>query len=203
MTQPTPPNQDVSTDMGQADAAALQRIIAELSALKVEDRRRIIETVTTFFGFGTIRDESHNRPPQAAILPTPNRQFQFSEPEENPSAKVFMLQKAPRTDIERVACLAYYLARYRETPHFKTKDISAINTESAHRAFSNASVAVDNAAKAGLLVPSIKGCKQLSAGGEQFVEALPDRDAAQEAFSRIRHRRPNGNSKRESPKSAK
>jgi hypothetical protein len=88
-----------------------------------------------------------------------------------------------------VACLAYYLANYRDTPHFKTIDISALNTEAAQPKFSNASVSVDNAKQAGLLVPATKGNKQISAAGEKYVELLPDREAAREALKNYRPRR--------------
>ena len=186
-----------------AEATVLHHVIAELSTLSVEDRRRILETVTTFFGINRQKEEFPARMPSSKVTMGDPSPFQFSESEEVLSPKAFMLQKAPRTDIERVACLAYYLSRYRDTPHLKTKDISALNTESAHRAFSNASMAVENSAKGGFLVPSIKGCKQLSAMGEQFVEALPDRDAANEVHSRIRHRRFGGNSRKEPSKPAK
>ena len=84
-----------------------------------------------------------------------------------------MFEKQPNTDIERVACLAYFLTHYRDTPHFKTLDISKINTEAAQIKFSNAAQAVENATKAGLIVQSLKGQKQLSAIGEQYVQALP------------------------------
>lgn len=52
--------------------------------------------------------------------------------------KEFMVQKRPRTDIERVACLGFYLTHYRDTPHFKTLDISKLNTEAAQPKFTNA-----------------------------------------------------------------
>jgi len=45
------------------------------------------------------------------------------------SPKDFLLEKQPRTDVERIACLAYYLTHYRATPHFKTIDLSILNTE--------------------------------------------------------------------------
>lgn len=171
-------------DPAAAEAQALQRIIAELSPLKSEARLRIIDTVRTFFGLPVVsardlfpaRDTPH---PPAAGRDTP---FQFSE--DAPTAKQFLHDKAPSTDVERVACLAYYLANYRGTPHFKTKDITALNTEAAQRPFSNTAFAVDNAAKTGYLVPSIKGHKQLSAAGERYVEALPDRAAAREIMER-------------------
>jgi hypothetical protein len=101
------------------------------------------------------------------------------------SPKDFLLDKQPHSDIERVACLAYYLTHYRSTPAFKTVDLSKINTEAAQRKFSNASVAVRNAGNAGLLVPAGKGgMKQLSAAREQYVLNLPDREAAAAAKNR-------------------
>lgn len=168
------------------EAAVLQRIIAELSPLTADARRRLIDTVCTFLGLAAPNGEAPSSPggtrsPSGGRAPS----FQFSEADE-PSVKVFVHEKAPTTDVERVACLAYYLAHHRSTPNFKTKDITALNTEAAQRPFSNTAVAVDNATKTGYLVPSIKGCKQLSAAGERFVQALPDREAAKEIMDRVR-----------------
>lgn len=171
-------------------AAALQRMITELLPFTVEDRRTLIETLMTFFGIELPKNGSSAdaRPLGPSIAPR-GTAFQFSEEQEVPSPKNFMVGKSPMTDVERIACLAYYLARYRGTPHFKTKDVTALNTESAHRPFSNATVTVENATKMGYLVPSVKGSKQLSAAGEHFVEMLPDRQAAKEIFDRLRQRR--------------
>jgi hypothetical protein len=58
--------------------------------------------------------------------------------------KQFIAQKKPSNNYERVACLAYYLANYRDMPHFKTSDINKVNTESAHH-FTNAAVFVMHA----------------------------------------------------------
>ena len=173
------------------EASILQRIISDLSPLPEDARLRIIETVCVFLRLSiTSRADSVSR--RSAPLVTPSRasSFQFSE-DEPPAVKQFMSEKNPQTDVERVACLAYYLARYRATPHIKTKDITELNKESAHRSFSNTAFAVDNATKSGYLVPSIKGSKQISAYGERFVEALPDRDAARQvmASARAGHRR--------------
>lgn len=171
-------------------AASLQRIIAELSPLSSDDRRRLLETVTTFFGIdrrqGDLSPAMGGIARPAASHPTT---FRFAEDDETPTPKSFMLEKSPTTDVERVACLAYYLTHHRATPHFKTRDISDLNRESAHRPFSNAAVAVDNATKSGYLVPSVKGAKQLSAAGEQFVQALPNHDIAKQAMERFRPRR--------------
>jgi hypothetical protein len=171
-----------------SDAAVLQKIIAELAPLSWDSRLRMIDTVCTFFNLKRSRTTSEPDPAGAtrpAINPT---NFLFSE-KETPSVKQFMIDKAPTTDVERVACLGYYLTHHRGMPHFKTKDITDLNIEAAQRPFSNAAYAVTNAANSGLLVPSVKGCKQLSGPGEQFVQALPDREAAREAFERVKWRR--------------
>src|SRR5262249_52301053 len=112
----------------------------------------------------------------------------FSE-EKTVSAKEFVFQKKPQSDVERVTVLAYYLTHYRDTPYFKTLDISKLNTEAAQPKFSNAAYAVENATKLGYLVPASKGTKQLSAAGEVFVDALPDREAAKQARQAARPKR--------------
>jgi hypothetical protein len=198
------PSSDSSDQDASAHARALQRMIAELAPLRSDDRRRLIETITTFFGLNLPKNENTGHSQQTAPASSVRASsFQFSEDNEAPSPKAFMLSKSPKTDIERIACLAYYLGRYRGTPHFKTRDITPLNTDAAQRPFSNAAYAIENATKAGLLVPSVKGSKQLSALGEQFVEALPDRDAAIQILERIRHRRGSGSGKRDVAKAGK
>jgi hypothetical protein len=93
--------------------------------------------------------------------------------------------------------LAYYLTHYRDQPHFKTLDISKLNTEAAQIKFSNPALSVNNAAITGYLAQASKGNKQISAAGEVFVAALPDREAAQAAMAKARPKR---KSKRPTPK---
>jgi hypothetical protein len=106
------------------------------------------------------------------------------------SPKQFLLEKQPGNDIERVTCLAYYLTHYRNVPEFKALDISQLNTEAAQPKFSNVAVPVDNARQRGFLVVASGGRKLLGALGEQFVQALPDRDAAKKVLERVRMRKP-------------
>ena len=167
------------------EAAILQRIIADLSSLSDDARKRLIDTVCIFLGISAPARPQSTTQDFAVPKPIRTSSFQFSE-EDAPSVKQFMHEKNPQTDVERVACLAYYLARYRGIPHIKTKDITELNKESAHRPFSNTAFAVDNATKTGYLVPSIKGSKQISAYGERFVETLPDREAAKEIMAAAR-----------------
>jgi len=73
--------------------------------------------------------------------------------------------------------------------NFKTLDISKLNTDAAQIKFSNAAQAVDNATKAGFLIGSVKGQKKISAIGELYVQALPDKAAAREAIAHGRPKR--------------
>jgi hypothetical protein len=168
------------------DVEALSTIVGILKQLEPEIQKRVLQSVNTFLGFTSLADRS----PQSNTHTSPSAggAGDFSR-DRTISAKGFLHDKRPATDIERVVCLAYYLAHYRDTPHFKTVDISALNTEAAQPKFSNASVAVDNARAAGYLVPATKGNKQISAVGEKFVELLPDREAAREVVKSFRPRR--------------
>lgn len=100
-----------------------------------------------------------------------------------------MVEKQSNTDMERVACLAYYLPHYRDAHRFKTTDISKLNTEAAQIKQSNASNAINNGVRHGYLAPAEKGLKQLSAQGEKYVEALSGREAAKNLKPRGKSRR--------------
>ena len=166
----------------------VQRIIDGLIKFDADSRMRIYRTVGTFFGF----DSPATKAPQDADRPTDptknSREPHFST-HEAPSPKDFVFQKQPNTQIERVACLAYYLTHHRDTPHFKTTDISKLNTEAAQAKLPNASYTVRDATRASLLATATGGMKQLSALGEKYVEALPDRAAATALTSTMRGRR--------------
>ncbi|WP_143713646.1 hypothetical protein [Variovorax sp. RO1] len=165
------------------DLDALTRIISALRPLKRDEQLRALRAVILFLGLDVeLTDASAPRPAPTRTYseplspPTPGS---FSE-DRALSPKDFLRDKAPISDVERIACLGYYLTHYRDTPHFKTLDVSALNTEAAQPKLSNASMAVENASKAGLLVQAIKGAKQVSAIGEHYVQLLPDRDAARD-----------------------
>ena len=168
---------------------AFQGLADVLLPLKQELRVRAHAMVGAFLGLspsnngradaGTTRPAGHRSPPPTQIAPR-----------EPPSPKDFLFQKQPNTDSERVACLAYYLTHYRATPHFKTLDISKLNTEAAQRKFANSTYSVNNAMQAGYLAPVSRGMKQLAAEGERYVDALPDRAAARAAFRTRKARRP-------------
>ena len=144
--------------------AAFQRLADAVLPLEQELRKRAHAMLGAFLGIapsntsvpdaGTARPAGHRSP-----LPI---QIASREP---PSPKDFLFQKQPTTDIERIACLAYYLTHYRNTPHFKAVDISTLNTEAAQRKFANASSSVNNATQAGYLAPVSGGGEAASRGG--------------------------------------
>lgn len=161
----------------------LRDIISTLSKFDKKTQTRIIKSILAFLGIGSSEigrslPISSTMAKSEEIRPVPSL---FSDREEMPP-KEFILSKKPYTDMERVVCLAYYLTHYRNTRHFKTIDISKLNTEAAQIKFSNTTYAVQNATNRGFIVPSTKGNKQISAAGEQFVQALPDRDSAKEVL---------------------
>lgn len=166
--------------------AVVEKVIRDLLPLDPYDRLRVYRTVGTFFGLEDLYPKIPGNvdgwaPISVSGVP------RFSGREEL-TPKEFLLQKKPNTDVERVACLAYYLARYRDIHQFNIIDISKLNTEAAKTKLSNASYVVSDAARAGYLTAATKGTKQLSAQGEQYVEALPDRDAAKEVKPRTSKR---------------
>jgi hypothetical protein len=169
------------------DVDVLSRIISDLQPLPQASRARVIETVITFFKIN-LRNGEEQAATSVAPPSTAKAPVGFSE-DLSQSVKEFIMEKQPETDVERVACLAYYLTHYRETPFFKTLDISRLNTEAALRKFANSTWAVDNAVKQGYLVEASRGQRQLSAFGEQYVRALPDRDSAKELRLKQRTRR--------------
>jgi len=167
---------------------ALTTILSILKDLDTESQRRTIQAVITFLDIPLSTSHKSSPLPDYQKSDIGRSEVSFSE-NRSISPKDFIRDKAPKTDIERIACLAYYLTHYRDTPHFKTIDLSSLNTEAAQPKLSNAAYAVDNATKAGLLVQAVKGAKQLSAAGEYFVQALPDRDAAKASLSNMRPKR--------------
>ena len=164
---------------------ALQTIIDAMLEFDQDTRERMLRTVSTFFGIAP-----QFQPQPQELMPSARKHTvpAFSN-REDLSPKDFLVQKKPKTDVERVACLAFYLTHYRSTAHFKTIDLSKLNTEAAQLKFTNASNSLNNAVKSGFLVPSVSGAKQLSAAGEKFVDHLPDRTMVRKVMSELSPRR--------------
>lgn len=160
---------------------AFQQLADVMLPLKQELRERAHAMLGPFLGITTPNADVvvSDAPRPAGHRSPPPIQIASREP---PSPKDFLFQKQPNTDVERVACLAYYLTHYRSTKHFKTTDISKLNTEAAHRKFANVATSIGNATRTGFLTSVSRGMKQLATEGERYVDELPDRAAAKAAF---------------------
>jgi hypothetical protein len=176
------------SEANESDSAAMEAlniIISALSRLDEKARERVLQSAATFFGssISSRTQRETNISPRAGL-----GGLDFSA-DNAPSPKEFLIEKQPRTDVERIACLAYYLTHYRDMPHFKTLDLAKLNTEAAQPKFSNAGYSSTNALNMGYLAAAVSGRRQLSAAGEQFVRALPDRETAKAAMAAARPKR--------------
>ena len=169
----------------------VQLIINRLSPFEKETQIRLIKTILTFL---KIKAEDifgeHFQSRRSLGIGTSIQVSSESDAMEM-SPKEFMLEKDPRSNVERVACLAFYLSHYRNLSHFKTLDISKLNTEAGQPRFTNAVEHAKGAIRRGLIVAAGNKRRQLSAIGEQFIEALPDREAANRILKKLSPQRKN------------
>jgi hypothetical protein len=126
----------------------------------------------------------------AETVPLNRTPADISNSSDATSPKSFMASKRPTTDMEKVACLAYYLAQYRNTAAFKTKDLTELNIEASQQKLSNPSATARNAVTQGLLALAGSGRKQITTRGESLVNALPDGEKAKTALARHPIRKP-------------
>lgn len=137
--------------------------------------------------------------PFAAGLPVSSNGGDLGTP------KQFLAHKAPKTDVEKMAVLAYYLTHARGREHFTTKELSDLNTEAAGQRLSNAAYAASNAQKKnGFLANAPGGKRQIASRGEALVNALPDREAVKAALAATggKPRRPSGGRRKPATRTA-
>jgi hypothetical protein len=166
------------------EVKAMDTAFNALSSLKPDEKRRVLTWLWEKLEVG-------GAPPAGAQLPAgtaaavnpPN----VATPG-NLTAKSFLAQKDPKTDAERITCLAYYLTHHKATPRFKTKALANANVDAAQPKFSNPAVAVMNAAGSKYLSAAGGGEKQITVLGEKLVDALPDRERVN-ALRKPRRRR--------------
>lgn len=159
-------------DVNELDA--IKTAIEALQPLDEEGRRRALGYISDRLSIpmgGALGPESPDGQATPRVQDVPG-DLKTMEP------KAFLAAKNPQTDVERATVLAYYLSHARGERHFKTRDLTDLNTEAAGQRFSNTSVAVNNAIRQnGYLAPGPKGTRQITARGDEVVETLPDREA--------------------------
>jgi hypothetical protein len=162
------------------ELAAVKTVYGALAPLEDKGRQFVLKTVTDRLG-----------------APTPsNREASGStrvEPQDPPAARPnppaaslrsaetlieFLRQKRPLTEVQRIACLAYYLTHNKRQPQFKTKDLTKLNTDAKQTGMSNPSMTVMNATRQNNFLSQLAhGMKQITTFGEDVVAALPDQAA--------------------------
>jgi hypothetical protein len=201
------PSSDPGTEKSSTPSIEIvAEIVKKLEPFSPDVQRRIIQVVRTWLHPTDILEQPAQSRTSTSGTASASAEQPFSGREEA-SPKEFMLEKDPKTDAERITCLAYYLTHYRDQPYFKTEDLSRLNTEAAQRKFANAAFTSKNAFRDGFLTAAPKaGFRQLSAFGEQYVQALPDHDAAKNVRKRMKPQRArskgNGGEKKESTETA-
>jgi hypothetical protein len=130
----------------QTQIDVLGKITTALAEVEEAQRPQILKMVADLLGVpaGAPPDEQRAPPPPPSQRTTPPSAV---TPESGVTPKQFIAQKQPETDVERVACLAYYLTHHRKIPRFKAKDIAEINTAAAQPKFTNIRAAVENATR--------------------------------------------------------
>ncbi|MFF3173054.1 hypothetical protein ACFVQ0_10545 [Streptomyces sp. NPDC057900] len=162
---------------------AMQASFEVLSPLAGQARSRAVKWLLDALGMDGCDLQSELSATASGFSPPNDIDSLSGDFREVPTPRAFMSQKKPKSLVERIACLAYYLSFYRDVPHFKTSDLVSLNTEAAAPKFGNPSRDCDNADRQnGYLVTAGKGVKQITPRGEAVVQALPDRDSVSAAL---------------------
>jgi hypothetical protein len=167
----------VSVRDGNPELEAMSVVFGALQALTPAEQGRVLSWVQEKLGVKAERRATAEFAAGNAATAPGNS----SEPLQV-SAKRFLAEKKPVTDVERVACLAYYQTHSKGKSKFKTRELTELNKEAAQPPLSNPAFAVVNATNAKYLAPAGGGQKQITVRGETLVEALPDRDKVKSAL---------------------
>lgn len=172
------------------ELTAMQSALEALMPLDDDARKRAIGWLSSALGLG---GQVNLGAQPLAVVDEQSDEDNFGSPRE------FMFDKKPKTDVERMACLGFYLTYARDLKEFNTRDLTALNQEAAGIKFTNPTRSVNNATSRNhYFAPGNRGKKQLSPIGEQVVRALPDRDAVRQALAEHQPRR-----RQSGPKKAK
>lgn len=172
------------------EIAALSKVLEALAGLDEADQAWVLQTAASRLA---VPDVVIGGGAQAGVIPPVQPPPHGATIDD---LKRFMRAKSPQTDVQRVACLAYFLTKSRKQPHFKSTELTALNTEAAE-ARMNMSRAVNNATNQNrYLAPAGGGKKQITKVGEDVVDALPDQEKAKLAEQKTKLRRKKAGRKR-------
>src|SRR5438094_567805 len=88
---------------------AFNKVAEAIESLSEDARIRVFRILATHFDLPFGQDPYTSRPTAAGPTPSGASQTSSFSEDRSLSPKQFMIQKKPTTDVERIACLAYYL----------------------------------------------------------------------------------------------
>ena len=141
-----------------SEVKAMDTAFNTLFGLKPDERKRVLLWLWEKLEVeGRVQIPSNGSAPQPPVLTMPGQATTIG----SLTPKSFMAQKDPKTDLEKITCLAYYRTHHQGTAQFSTKELTKLNTEAAQPNFSNAAAAVSNAARSKYLSPAGVGKSKL------------------------------------------
>src|SRR5687767_8193374 len=111
----------------QSDIDALGKVLTALSSLDAAAQQWVLNTAAGRLNVPTtsVPAATGGSIPKPPGVTLPNSDVKSL------SAKEFLRQKSPKSDVDRVACLAFYLTYARDVSAFSSRDLTVVNTESA------------------------------------------------------------------------
>lgn len=160
----------------QRELDAIGVVLKALEPLDPTSRQFVLRTVVERLAITGVQTSGTGGPTPPGGLATTDLS--------NVHPKAFIKLKKPTTDVQRVACLAFYLTHGRNLPAFKTRDITKLDTDAAAGGFTHAGAAVRNATNQSHFLASAGGAKkQITSHGEDVVNALPDQEAVKKVVA--------------------
>jgi hypothetical protein len=152
---------------------AVGKIVAVLEALDAADRVKVIQSALTLIGDGE---------PSLDMTDIPSPSIVAAKGRGKDREKAYFDAKNPRTKIEELAVAARYLEEAENATSSTRADLERV-IKAARRNFDGKNFRrdLDNARKANLFTRGTgRDSVVLSAHGQNYVDALPNRDALQE-----------------------
>jgi hypothetical protein len=153
--------------------SALTQILEILQRLSPERRRQVLEAVVAFHSEAS-RVSSDPLALPVEVVPGKTAQVPFSE-RRDITVNEFLLQKQPKTGMEKAVCLAFYLKHYVGLPKFKPSDITRLNAEVSGGSVAELSRRIYDATSKRYLTKFSDGRREITSRGEIFVLSLPEK----------------------------
>ena len=169
------------TAKGKDAAEALLVVIKALESLTEAERHWVLQSAATRWSANVSAPVINSGGPAPTstttnFFPTADIQAAIA----NQDVRSFIRIKKPATDVQRVACLGYYLSKTTGQPGFSSKAVSQAHIDSGGSTI-NMPRALDNATRQSKYL-SNRGPKekQVTTLGEDVVAALPDQQRVKE-----------------------